>query len=213
MSKLRYRYEDRFAEAGKDAPEERKELLDYFDKKIRPKWDELKTDGVGRESDNQLVYHVCYDCNMKVWRGIYDRVKNIAEKCEVYIDWEQIKHVIRFTFLGQPPGGFFMPHVNMNLLALSAFNIPLKGKTEIALFKDDVTELTRHEYKNPCFLNVNKPHGVFNDESTERLILKTHMTVVPWEQLVSHYEQGKRFKLFDNGVPWSQDDHDANKRW
>ena len=102
-----------------------------------------------------------------------------------------------------------MPHMNYNLLALSAFNIPLKGKTEIALFKDEKTEITRHEYFNPCFLNTNRPHAVFNDMPTERLILKTHMTVVPWNKLVETYETGKRFQLFEEPVPWA----DAERRW
>lgn len=210
MKNLRYRYEDRFAETqgynGFEA--DKQELVDFYENKVRPKF-ENSHDVLKRDQDDQIVHHLCYDCNMQLWREVYNRVKNIAESSGVYVNWEQVKHVIKFTFLGQPPGGFFMPHVNYNLLALSAFNIPLKGKTEIALFKDNKTEITRHEYVNPCFLNVNRPHAVFNDEPTERLIIKTHMTVVPWHKLVEHYEAGTRFQLFDDPVPWES----VERKW
>lgn len=210
MKQLRYRYEDRFAETqGYDGFQaDKQELVDFYESKVRPKF-ESSHDVLKRDQDDQIVHHLCYDCNMQLWREVYNRVKNIAEKSGVYVNWEQVKHVIKFTFLGQPPGGFFMPHVNYNLLALSAFNIPLKGKTEIALFKDNETEITRHEYINPCFLNVNRPHAVFNDEPTERLIIKTHMTVVPWHKLVEHYEAGTRFQMFDEPAPWES----VERRW
>jgi len=210
MKQLRYRFEDRFAETqgynGFEA--DKAELLEFYETKVRSKFDNSH-DVLKRDQDDQIVHHLCYDCNMNLWREVYARVKNIAEKSDVYINWEQIKHVIKFTFLGQPPGGYFMPHVNYNLLALSAFNIPLKGKTEIALFQDNKTEITRHEYINPCFLNVNRPHAVFNDEPTERLILKTHMTVVPWHKLVETYQSGNRFQLFDDPVPWES----VERKW
>ena len=210
MKQLRYRYEDRFAETqGYDGFQaDKEELVNFYETKVRPKFDSSH-DVLKRDQDDQIVHHLCYDCNMQLWREVYNRVKNIAEKSGVYVNWEQVKHVIKFTFLGQPPGGFFMPHVNYNLLALSAFNIPLKGKTEIALFQDNETEITRHEYVNPCFLNVNRPHAVFNDEPTERIILKTHMTVVPWHKLVEHYEAGTRFQLFEEPVPWEA----ADRKW
>lgn len=210
MKQLRYRYEDRFAETqGYDGFQaDKEELVNFYETKVRPKFDNSH-DVLKRDQDDQIVHHLCYDCNMQLWREVYNRVKNIAEKSGVYVNWEQVKHVIKFTFLGQPPGGFFMPHVNYNLLALSAFNIPLKGKTEIALFQDNETEITRHEYVNPCFLNVNRPHAVFNDEPTERIILKTHMTVVPWHKLVENYETGTRFQLFEEPVPWEA----ATRKW
>lgn len=210
MMQLRYRYEDRFAETqGYDGfLADKEELVNFYETKVRPKF-ESSHDVLKRDQDDQIVHHLCYDCNMQLWREVYNRVKNIAEKSSVYVNWEQVKHVIKFTFLGQPPGGFFMPHVNYNLLALTAFNIPLKGKTEIALFQDNETEITRHEYINPCFLNVNRPHAVFNDEPTERLILKTHMTVVPWQKMVDNYETGTRFQLFDEPAPWEA----ATRKW
>jgi len=210
MRELRYRYEDRFAETQgyDDFQADKLELLEFYETKVKPKF-EASHDVLKRDQDDQIVHHLCYDCNMNLWREVYERVKNIADKSGVYINWEQIKHVIKFTFLGQPPGGYFMPHVNYNLLALSAFNIPLKGKTEIALFQDNETEITRHEYFNPCFLNVNRPHAVFNDMPTERLILKTHMTVVPWHKLVETYETGNKFELFDEPAPWES----VERRW
>jgi hypothetical protein len=211
MTKSRFIFENRFAELGKDDYEGRKELLEFFETTVRPQFDSGDVlDGcnnIKREIDQQNIYHLCYDCNIDLWRQVYYRVRKIADNCELYINWEQIKHVLRFTFLRQPPGGFFLPHHEYHLLSLSAFNIPLKGKTEVAFYKNKEEEIGRHEYINPCILNTNKFHAVFNDTDQDRLILKTHLTVVPWDKVVNCYEKEKQFNLFDESVPWEEWDY------
>jgi len=207
MKKFRYRLENRFAELDYDAPELRKELLAYFEKHVRPLF-EKSHENLNREQDNQLVCHLCYDCNIKVWQGVYNLVKNIASDCKLPINWEQIKHTIKFTFIVTPPGGCFMPHTNYYMIAPCAFNIPLKGTTEIRLYEntDISTELDRHVYINPCILNPNKTHAVFNETNEERIILKTHMSVVPFNKLIETYETDIPFRLFDEPFPWESDD-------
>lgn len=199
MNAFRFEYPGRFAELSHDAPEIRQELLEFFDSRVRAGYhDEAITAG----QQGMSACHVTYEVDMQLWRDLYHIVKRLAEECHVLINWEQIKHVIKFTFLRLDPGGVFVPHVNYNLLALSAFNIPLKGKTEIGFYSDDKKLLKNHEYFNPCFLNVNRLHGVVNDTDEERLILKTHLTVVPWKKLLRTYTHGERFQLFPEPVPW-----------
>ncbi len=200
MPKLRYQCEDRFAETnGYDGFQDDKQALVDIYKRIKPTWEDHGQVGV---DDDQLVYHISYDDNMELWDEIYQVVKRVGENCGVKISWEEVKHVMKFTFMWTKPHGRLMPHTAHNLRALSAFNIPLIGRTEIILYHrskessqknlmfpgNDTYEYARHEYFNPCFLNVNKLHGLINDRDEERLILKTHMLITPIETMIKAYE-------------------------
>lgn len=205
MSDLRYLLENKYAELGSDAPDLRRELLEFFESDIRPKFD--MHDQLYRPQDDQTVYHVCYDCNMQLWRQIYNRVKAIADECGLQINWEQIKHVIKFTFISTPPGGCFQPHINYNLLAGSAFNIPLQGTTFINLYDNETKEeVARHEYINPSILNTNGYHAVYNDCPTERIMLKTHLSVTPFVDIVEAYQNDTKWELFPGrDIGWEGD--------
>ena len=84
--------------------------------------------------DDQILYHISYDDNMVLLDEIFQVVKRIGENCGVKIIWEEVKHVMKFTFMYTQPLGVLHPHTAHNLIALSAFNIPLIGKTEIILY-------------------------------------------------------------------------------
>ena len=215
MPKLRYQCEDRFAETNgyEGFQEDKQKLLDIYNR-IKPTWEDHGQVGV---DDDQLVYHISYDANMELWDEIYQVVKQVGEKCGVKIVWEEVKHVMKFTFMWTKPRGRLMPHTAHNLRALSAFNIPLMGRTEIILYHrskessqknlmfpgKDTYEYARHEYFNPCFLNVNKLHGLVNDTDDERLILKTHMLITPIETMIKAYE-GEEEILQLPYAPWLQ---------
>ena len=215
MPKLRYQCEDRFAETNgyEGFQEDKQKLLDIYNR-IKPTWEDHGQVGV---DDDQLVYHISYDDNMELWDEIYQVVKQVGEKCGVKIVWEEVKHVMKFTFMWTKPRGRLMPHTAHNLRALSAFNIPLMGRTEIILYHrskessqknlmfpgKDPYEYARHEYFNPCVLNVNKLHGLVNDTDDERLILKTHMLITPIETMIKAYE-GEEEILQLPYAPWLQ---------
>lgn len=213
MPKLRYQCEDRFAETNgyEGFQEDKQKLLDIYNR-IKPTWEDHGQVGV---DDDQLVYHISYDDNMELWDEIYQVVKQVGEKCGVKIIWEEVKHVMKFTFMWTKPRGRLMPHTAHNLRALSAFNIPLMGRTEIILYHrskessqknlmfpgKDTYEYARHEYFNPCFLNVNKLHGLVNDTDDERLILKTHMLITPIETMIKAYEGEEEIRQLPY-APW-----------
>ncbi len=196
-NKLRYKNEDRFAETmGYEGFDKDREELKAIYQRIKPIWEGHNKIGM---DDDQILYHVSYDDNMVLWDEIFQVVKRIGEGCGVKISWEEVKHVMKFTFMWTKPHGKLQPHTAHNLRALSAFNIPLIGKTEIILYHrkreknlmfpgSDVYEYARHEYINPCFLNVNRLHGLENDQDIERVILKCHMLITPIETMIKATE-------------------------
>lgn len=219
---LRYQCEDRFAETMgyADFEEDKQELYTFFNEVILPKFN--SHDLVGFPDGDQIVYHICYDCNIELWHEIWKRVSNIGRKCDIKIDWEEIKHLMKFTFMYTKPGGTLHPHTAHNLRALSAFNIPLVGKTEIILYDrkggknlmfpgSDIYEYARHEYIYPCFLNVNKLHGVENKSDEPRIILKTHMLITPITTMIQATEQDQHVRQLPE-APWL-DSHFKKKIW
>ena len=211
MNKLRYKFEDRFAETkGYDGfIADKDELNNFFEQKVKGKLGDHNT--VGIDSTKQHIYNVCYDCNIPLWNEIYNRVTNIGNNSGVKLNWDEIKHCMRFTFIWMPPGGDLTPHTAHFFRALSAFNTPLRGKTEISFYEhipqEDGThkvgkKLETHEYFNPNFLNVNRYHGVVNATENERMILKTHLLIVPWQKLVEAYEGDSILNMWYFTVPW-----------
>lgn len=208
MNEFRFIFEDRFAETkGYDGFQaDKDELNNFFETSVKGKLGDH--DVVGVDSSKQLIYNVCYDCNIPLWNEIYQRVTNIALNSGVKLNWDEIKHCMRFTFIWMPPGGDLIPHTANKFRALSAFNTPLRGKTEISFYEHTDNKpgekLKTHEYFNPNFLNVNRFHGVVNDTDQERMILKTHLLIVPWNKLVKAYEGDDVVNIFEETVPWQQ---------
>lgn len=207
MNEFRYSFEDRFAETkGYDTfSADKDELNNFFDLKIKNTFCDHSQAGV--DATKQKIYHVCYDCNIPLWNELYQRLVNIGNKTGVKLNWEEIKHVMRFTFIWMPPGGDLIPHTAHFFRALSAFNTPLRGKTEISFYgtndEGKVGEkLETHEYFNPNFLNVNRYHGIKNDTNDERMILKTHLLATPWHKLTEAYEGDDVVNMWDFTVPW-----------
>ena len=209
---LRYKNENRFAETiGYEDFEKDKEELKSIYHRIKPVWQNNNKIGV---DDDQLIYHISYDDNMELWDEIFKIVKRVGKSSCVKINWEEIKHVMKFTFMWTKPHGKLMPHTAHNLRALSAFNIPLIGRTEVILYHrrkeknlmfpgSDTYEHARHEYFNPCFLNVNQLHGVENNSDEERLILKCHMLITPIETMIEAVEGDKEILQLPY-APWLQ---------
>ena len=208
MGNFRYKFEDRYAETqGYDFFESDKEELDnFFKTKIKPKIGDHAV--IGTDATKQTIYNLCYDCNIPLWNELYARVTNIAIKSDVKLNWDEIKHVIRFTFIWFPPGGLLPPHTAVNFRALSAFNIPLRGKTVIDFYDTQDNKpsdkIESHEYFNPSFLNVNRFHGVVNATENERMILKTHLMTVPWEKAIESVESDGTVNMWDFTVPWQK---------
>jgi hypothetical protein len=208
MSNFRYVFEDRYAETkGYDSfAADKEELSNFFETKVKEKIGDHAV--IGTNPKDQTIYNVCYDCNIPLWNEIYNRVVNIGTNSGVKLNWDEIKHVIRFTFIWFPPGGLLPPHTAEKFRALSAFNIPLRGKTEIDFYEHvdnrpgDAIE--KHEYFNPSFLNVNRFHGVFNNTDEERMILKTHLLTVPWNKAIESVESNETVNMWDFTVPWQQ---------
>lgn len=208
MGEFKYKFEDRYAETqGYDGfTEDQKDLSDYFENHVKPNLRDHEV--VGVDSAKQTVFHLCYDCNIDTWNEVYNRMTNIARQSGVKFDFDEFKHLLRFSFLWMPPGGDLVPHAASKFRALSAFNIPLRGTTLIDFYehfpngrRGKIVE--SHHYTNPSFLNVNIYHGVINEFPTERLILKTHLLAVPWEKAIESVESdADEVRLFDFPMPW-----------
>lgn len=190
---MRYNLEGRFAET-EGYPEWKEDQSDLLAKynEIKKVWQDHNKIGV---DEDQELYHISYDDNMELWDEVWQIVKRIGERSGININWEEIKHVTKFTFMWTKPNGKLMPHTAHNLRAACSMNIPLKGRTEIILYDrkngknlmfpgSDTYELDRHEYIYPAFLNVNGLHGLENNEDDERIILKCHMLITPIETMV-----------------------------
>lgn len=218
MGEFRFKFEDRYAETqGYDMfNADKDELNNFFEQNVKGKLGDHST--VGIDSTKQHIYNVCYDCNIPLWMEIYERVTNIGDNCGVKLNWDEFKHCMRFTFIWMPPGGDLSPHTAAYFRALSAFNIPLRGKTEISFYEHlDDHEVgpqvgPTHEYFNPSFLNVNRFHGVVNDTPNERMILKTHLMIVPWEKAIQSVEGNEQVNLWDFTVPWQQSNVRLNQK-
>lgn len=189
-----YNLEGRFAETG-GYPEWKEDQTILLEKYNKVKQYLCDHNNVGVDED-QLLYHLCYDCNMELWLEVFDIVKRIGERSGVALDWEEMKHLLKFTFMWTKPRGKLMPHTAHNLRAMSSFNIPLTDNCEIILYDrkggknlmfpgSDTYEIARHHYHNPAFLNVNKLHGLENNTDEERIILKTHFLITPIERAVA----------------------------
>jgi len=216
MNDFRYIYEDRFAETKgyEGFAADKEEINHLFETKIKGKIADHSN--VGVDSKNQHIYNLCYDCNMPVWEELYQRVVNVATKSSVKLNWDEIRHCIRFTFIWMPPGGNLIPHTARAFRALSAFNMPLRGKTEINFYEhleghNPGNKIETHEYFNPNFLNVNRFHGIYNNTDDERMILKTHLMIVPWDKLVESYVGDKTVNMFNFTVPWQEIPKDYHK--
>ena len=205
MEKFKFNLENRFSELHHDSPSDRKAIYNFYKERIEPVF---STHSMLRTEENkysQSIIHLCYDCNIELWNELYELMIVVANHCQMNLNWSEIKHLLKFTFISTPPRGNLQPHTAHHLRALSAFNIPLIGKTEIDFYDDTdgtLQHIKRHEYTNPNILNVFQPHGVINNTDEERLILKTHLLAIPMEMAKASYMAESPLSLFDFTVPW-----------
>src|SRR6056300_152385 len=99
MNEFRYKFEDRFAETkGYDGfAADKEEINHFFETRVKDKVADHAN--VGIDAKNQHIYNLCYDCNIPLWLELYERVVNVATKSGVKLNWDEIRHCIRFTFI------------------------------------------------------------------------------------------------------------------
>lgn len=200
---MKYIAENRFVELDGDVDVLMAEIRTYFDEHI-------VKDIKRSEMSGETTYHIDYGDvdEMKHWLWLKEHVIKTMVQLGCKLNFNEFMHTLKFTFIQLEPGGSLPPHTASYIRAMSAFNIPLKGTTKIDLYADNFMKpreagrhIVRHHYTNPCLLNVNQFHGVVNDADTTRLILKTHLMVVPFDKLVESFKNPVR--IFDFKMPWS----------
>jgi hypothetical protein len=200
-----YSYENRFFEIGNDAPKLREEIKNLFYNNIKPYFE--KNNKVGKNKEGVYFYHICHDCMRDQFNLTYQNMNKVAEACNVNVDWNAIENLTSLTFILMPPGSELVPHITSTQKAFCAFNIPLEGVTEIISYEynektEEISQKHKHRYYNPYFLNVQEAHGVKNETSENRLILKTHILALPYEKMVSSYNSSHLISPFNFEPPW-----------
>ena len=197
----------RVAEIDYDTTKEKQTINDYFDTHLGY----LKNETGGQET-----YHIDYGniTDMPHWIFFANMFEQLMKDMGSCLDMNQLKHMLKFSFIRMPPHGVLPPHTASFLRAMSSINIPLRGKCIIDLYGDDKQnrhiagkKITSHHYTSPICLNVNEFHGVVNNADEERMMLKVHLLATPWTKLVNsfEYDDDHIANTFDFPMPWSPD--------
>jgi hypothetical protein len=197
----------RVAEVDYDASEEIAKINDYFNRNLRY----LRNETAGQET-----YHIDYGniIDMPHWIWLANMFEQFMKEMGSCLDMNQIKHMLKFSFIRMPPHGVLPPHTASFLRAMSSINIPLRGKCIIDLYGDKKgnrhvagDKIISHHYTSPICLNVNEFHGVVNNTDEERMMLKVHLLATPWTKLVNsfEYDDDHIANTFDFPMPWSHD--------
>lgn len=204
---FKYEYPNRLYEVNYDHSAEKKELDDFFSARID---NDYYDDNIAGGKAKIQTYHVDYGIPKQyddfIWLANY--TERLLKSMGSQVDIMEFKHVLKFDFIRVQPGNVLPPHSASFIRACGSINVPLRGRCKIDLYEDNHrnphfagNKLASHEYTSPMLLNVNQFHGVVNDEPTERLVMKIHFMVLPYDRLVkSFYEP---VKCFDWQVPWS----------
>jgi len=197
----------RLAELDYDAREYIGMINNYFD------------DNLGylkNETGGQETYHIDYGniTDMPHWIWFANLFEEMMKEMGSCLDMQQLKHMLKFSFIRMPPYGVLPPHTASFLRAMSSVNIPLRGKCIIDLYGDRKgnrhvagDKIVSHHYTSPILLNVNEFHGVVNENAAERMILKVHMMATPWTKLLNSFEFDDYgiANTFDFPMPWTAD--------
>ena len=151
---------------------------------------------------------------MPHWIWFANLFEEMMKEMGSCLDMQQLKHMLKFSFIRMPPYGVLPPHTASFLRAMSSVNIPLRGKCIIDLYGDRKgnrhvagDKIVSHHYTSPILLNVNEFHGVVNNAEEERMILKVHMMATPWTKLLNSFEFDDYgiANTFDFPMPWTAD--------
>jgi len=197
----------RLAEIDYDASQEIATINDYFNRNLRY----LKNETAGQET-----YHIDYGniTDMPHWIWFANMFEQFMKDMGSCLDMNQIKHMLKFSFIRMPPHGVLPPHTASFLRAMSSINIPLRGTCIIDLYGDKKgnrhvagDKIVSHHYTSPVCLNVNEFHGVVNNSDNDRMVLKVHLLATPWTKLVNSFEDDADHiaNTFDFPMPWSHD--------
>jgi len=197
----------RLAEIDYDASQEIATINDYFNRNLRY---------LRNETGGQETYHIDYGniTDMPHWIWLANMFEQLMKDMGSCLDMNQLKHMLKFSFIRMPPHGVLPPHTASFLRAMSSINIPLRGKCIIDLYGDKKGNrhvageiIGSHHYTSPICLNVNEFHGVVNDFDNERMMLKVHLMATPWTKLVNsfEYDDYEIANTFDFPMPWSHD--------
>jgi hypothetical protein len=196
-------FDNRLAEINYDATLEIQAINDFFSAEIDNGYYKNVTGG-------QTTYHVDYGniSEMKHWIALTDIFEQLMKNMGSSLDFNEFKHTLKYTFIRMPPHGVLPPHTASFIRAMSSVNVPLRGKTIIDLYEDSMEDphvageyLDNHHYTSPILLNVHEFHGVVNNSDKERMILKVHVPVIRWKDVLDSFS--KEVKVFDFDVPWS----------
>lgn len=208
MSQDKFKYElpNRLYEINYDHSAEKKELDDFFSERIDNEYYDDYTGGGAKVR----TYHIDYGLpkHQEDWIWLANYSERLFKSMGSQVDFMEFKHTLKFDFIRVGPGEILPPHTASYIRACCSVNVPIRGRCKIDLYEDHRRrphlhgqKLARHEYTSPVLLNVNQFHGVVNDEDTERMVLKIHMMVLPYDRLVKSFSEP--VKCFDWQVPWS----------
>jgi len=197
----------RLAEVDYDASQEIATINDYFNRNLRY---------LRNETGGQETYHIDYGniTDMPHWIWLANMFEQLMKDMGSCLDMNQLKHMLKFSFIRMPPHGVLPPHTASFLRAMSSINIPLRGTCIIDLYGDKKGNrhvageiIDSHHYTSPICLNVNEFHGVVNNFDNERMMLKVHLMATPWTKLVNsfEYDDYEIANTFDFPMPWSAD--------
>ena len=197
--------DNRLAELDYDASKYADVIRDYFDNEI-----------MFRNIDymsGEKTYHIDYGPvnDREAWFFLTKNFVHMMKDAGSTLDFDQFKHTLKYTFISLPPGHILVPHTAAYIRAMCSVNIPLKGITKIDLYEDAIINkheagrhILKHHYTNPIILNVNQFHGVINDADTERVVLKIHMMVTPFNAVRRSFE-GEKIDIFSqHQMPWNK---------
>tara|TARA_B100001094_G_C18135165_1_gene774629 strand:- start:243 stop:923 length:681 start_codon:yes stop_codon:yes gene_type:complete len=205
-SPFKYEFPNRLYEVDYDHTAEQIELEDYFDTHIdNPYYDDVNGGKVALRT-----YHIDYGIPKQykdfMWLGDY--TDRLFKAMGSQVDINEFKHTLKFDFIRMEHGHILPPHTASYVRACCSINVPIRGRFKIDIYEDNEEnphtygkKLDRLEYTSPILLNVNQFHGVVNDEPEERLVLKIHLMVLPYDRLVRSFSEP--VKCFDWTVPWS----------
>ena len=206
MNPFKYEYENRLYEVNYDATVEKQKLNSFFDQQID---NDYYSDVNGGAVAIQ-TYHIDYGIPKQYddWMWLANYAKDLFASMGSRVDFNEFKHTLKFDFIRMTPDKILPPHTASFIRSCCSVNVPMRGRCKIDIYEDNKEnphsygdKLDRHEYTSPILLNVNQFHGVVNDEPMERMVLKIHLMVLPYERLVkSFYEP---VKCFDWNVPWN----------
>lgn len=204
--KFKYEYPNRLYEVNYDHSAEKEELDNFFKERI----DNNYYDDTNGGEVALRTYHIDYGIPKQYddWMWLANYTDRLLKAMGSQVDLMEFKHTLKFDFIRMAPGNVLPPHTASYVRACCSINVPIRGRCKIDIYEDNElnphtygNKLDRHEYTSPILLHVNQYHGVVNDEPTERMVLKIHLMVTPYDRLVkSFYEP---VKCFDWEVPWS----------